>query len=160
MNGALETSYPKPSASTGLMLWQVTNSWQREIRATLAPFDLTHVQFVLLAVLTTMDNETIVTQRDLSERAATDPMMTSQVLRALEKKKLVERPPHPTDRRARTLKATSDGVALVNQANAAVETADRVYFATLGDKVQSFTDCLAELSAASGTAGKSATTDS
>ena len=90
-----------------------------EIRAALAPFGLTHVQFVLLAALTAMDRETAVTQRDLAERAVTDPMMTSQVLRALEDKDLVERHPHPTDRRARTLKVTPAGVALANRANAA-----------------------------------------
>lgn len=156
MNGALETSYPDPKSSTGLMLWQVTNSWQREIRAALAPFDLTHVQFVLLAVLTTVSDESLITQRDLSERAATDPMMTSQVLRALEAKKLVERLPHPTDRRARTLKATSAGITLVNQANAAVEAADRAYFAALGNKVQGFTECLVTLSAATDTGAEHA----
>lgn len=160
MNGALETSYADPNASTGLMLWQVTNSWQREIRAALAPFDLTHVQFVLLAVLATVSDESLITQRDLAERAASDPMMTSQVLRALEAKKLVERLPHPTDRRARTLKATSAGITLVNRANAAVEEADRAYFSALGEKVQGFTECLAALSAAADTAGKSATSDS
>lgn len=160
MNGALETSYPDPNASTGLMLWQVTNSWQREIRAALSPFDLTHVQFVLLAVLATVSDGSLVTQRDLAERAASDPMMTSQVLRVLEAKKLVERLPHPTDRRARTLKATSAGITLVNRANAAVEAADRAYFSALGEKVQGFTECLVALSAAAGTAGKSATSDS
>lgn len=155
MNGALDTAYPDPKASTGLMLWQVTNSWQREIRAALAPFDLTHVQFVLLAVLATVDGESLITQRDLSERAATDPMMTSQVLRALEEKHLVERLPHPTDRRALTLKATSTGVALVNRANAAVEAADRAYFSALGNKVQGFTECLVKLSAAADAAADS-----
>ena len=38
MTGMLDTFYPDPKASTGLMLWRITNSWQREIRAALAPF--------------------------------------------------------------------------------------------------------------------------
>ena len=145
MSGALDTAYPDPQASTGLMLWRVTNSWQRTIRAALAPFDLTHVQFVLLAVLTSMEHEAPVTQRDLAARAATDPMMTSQVLRALESKGLIERLAHPTDGRARTLAPTSAGVSLVNRANAAVEQADRAYFAALGDDTPSFTTSLAIL---------------
>ncbi len=145
MSGALDTAYPDPQASTGLMLWRVTNSWQRTIRAALAPFDLTHVQFVLLAVLTSMEHEAPVTQRDLAARAATDPMMTSQVLRALESKGLIERLAHPTDGRARTLAPTSAGVSLVNRANAAVEQADRAYFAALGDDTPSFTNSLAIL---------------
>lgn len=145
MSGALDTAYPDPQASTGLMLWRVTNSWQRTIRAALAPFDLTHVQFVLLAVLTSMEHEAPVTQCDLAARAATDPMMTSQVLRALESKGLIERLAHPTDGRARTLAPTSAGVSLVNRANAAVEQADRAYFAALGDDTPSFTNSLAIL---------------
>lgn len=146
--GSLATSHPDPRASTGLMLWRVTNSWQRTIRAVLEPFDLTHVQFVLLAVLASMDHTTPVTQRDLADRAATDPMMTSQVLRALEGKRFIERHPHPVDGRARTVMITREGIDLVNRANVAVEEADRSYFATLGDRSHSFTACLASLAAA------------
>ncbi|GAA3595059.1 MarR family transcriptional regulator [Klugiella xanthotipulae] len=156
MTGTLDTSYPDPQASTGLMLWRVTNSWQREIRATLAPCGLTHVQFVLLAVLASMDSASPVTQRDLAERAATDPMMTSQVLRALEDKSLIERHAHPTDGRARTLMITPAGVLLVNRANTAVEEADRDYFSPLGNRTQTFTACLAALSAAADISGRSA----
>ena len=113
--------------------------------ALLAPFDLTHVQFVLLAVLASIEHTTPITQRDLATRAATDPMMTSQVLRALESKGLVERAPHPTDGRARILTITTAGIAIVNRANVAVEEADRAYFAVLGDAAQGFTQSLATL---------------
>ncbi len=68
------------------MLWRVTNAWQASIRAALRPFDLTHVQFVLLAALTWLDAETPITQRGLAEYARTDAMMTSQVIRTLESK--------------------------------------------------------------------------
>ena len=139
MTGVFDTDYPDPQASTGFMLWRVTNSWQRAIRSALAPFDLTHVQFVLLAVLASTDNTMSVTQRDLAERAATDPMMTSQVLRVLEGKGLIVRLAHPTDGRARTLAITDAGIALVNRANTVVEEADRDYFAVLDDAVSDFT---------------------
>ena len=147
MIGGLETAYPDPDASTGLLLWRVTNAWQRTIRAALAPFDLTHVQFVLLAVLASAADEDSVTQRDIAERAGTDPMMTSQVLRALEAKELVERRVHPSDRRARLLTITAAGLRLVNRANSAVETADRAYFGALGDDVGTFTASLGILDA-------------
>ena len=142
MNGELHTNHPNEHTSTGLMLWRVTNSWQRTIRAALAPFDLTHVQFVLLAVLTAADRDRPFTQRDLADRAATDPMMTSQVLRALEAKRLVERLPHPSDGRAKALAPTRAGVELVNRANTAVEEADRRYFAALGKAEPGFTRAL------------------
>src|ERR1700692_2954755 len=35
----------------GFMLWQITNGWQRSIRAALAPIGLTYVQVILLAGL-------------------------------------------------------------------------------------------------------------
>ncbi len=145
MPGALHSAHRDPGASPGLMLWRVTNAWQRTVRAALAPFGLTHVQFVLLAVLTAMDPSVAVTQRGLARQAATDPMMTSQVLRALEGKGLVERLPHPTDGRARTLAATPAGIELANRANVAVEAADDDYFAALGDDAAAFTHSLALL---------------
>lgn len=145
----LDSSYPEEGASTGLVLWRVTNSWQRTVRAALAPFDLTQVQFVLLAVLCSADLSSPVTQRDLATRAAMDPMMTSQVLRTLEGKGLVERRAHPSDNRAKALAPTSLGVKLVNRANVAVEKADREYFAVLGAEAQNFTRSLTLLAASS-----------
>jgi hypothetical protein len=38
-----------PSESPGFLLWHATLRWQRGIAQALAPLDLTHVQFVLLA---------------------------------------------------------------------------------------------------------------
>lgn len=149
--GALDTSHRRPQDSTGLMLWRVTNSWQRTIRAALEPYDLTHVQFVLLAVLASLEGSSPVTQRALAEHAATDPMMTSQVLRTLETKGLVERLVHPTDRRARIVSPTEAGIRLVNRANRAVELADKEYFAALGDAAPAFTRALVDLSAANQT---------
>ncbi len=136
--GRLRTAYPDAASSPGLLLWRVTNSWQRTIRAALAPFDLTHVQFVLLASLTWMDPGTPVTQQDLARHAGTDPMMTSQVVRALEGKGLITRTPHPSDRRAWTLEPTHDGAMLASQANTAVEAADAAYFAALGTGATGF----------------------
>jgi DNA-binding MarR family transcriptional regulator len=104
------------------------------------------VQFVLLASLTWLESEEPITQRGLAEHARTDPMMTSQVLRALEDKGLVERRPHPSDARARSLHVTPQGAALANRATAAVEAADRAYFAVLADDLPGFTQELHRLS--------------
>jgi DNA-binding MarR family transcriptional regulator len=129
----LATEHESADASPGLVLWQVTNRWQAAQRAALKPFGLTHVQFVLLASLTWLDAEGPVTQRSLAAHAATDEMMTSQVLRALEAAGLVERGPHPTDRRARALQVTPAGRELANRAVVAVEACDRAFFAALPD---------------------------
>jgi hypothetical protein len=61
-------------------------------------------------------------------------MMTSQVLRALETKELIHRAAHPVDARARALTVTPQGAALADAANAAVEDADRTFFASLANE--------------------------
>jgi DNA-binding MarR family transcriptional regulator len=132
MSRRLATVHAEAEDSPGLLLWQVTNQWQAAQRAALRPFDLTHVQFVLLASLTWLDNDGPVTQKQLAEHAATDPMMTSQVLRALESRGLVRRGEHPTDARARSLSVTRAGATLANRAIVAVEACDETFFAPLG----------------------------
>lgn len=129
-----------------MLLWRVTNRWQAAQRAALKPFDLTHVQFVLLASLTWLDDEGAVTQKQLARHAATDPMMTSQVLRALEGRGLIHRDRHPTDARARALSVTVAGAALANRAIVAVEGCDADFFAPLGPGTTRFTTQLRALS--------------
>jgi len=145
MTRALRSEFTHAGDSPGLLLWQVTNAWQAAQRAALRPFDLTHVQFVLLASLTWRQGHQPITQRELAEHARADPMMTSQVLRTLEAKGLIERRPHPHDARARALTTTSAGVDLANRANAAVEQVDREYFSALGDDSAAFARMLARL---------------
>ena len=141
----LRSEYTEAEESPGLLLWRVTNAWQAAQRAALKPFGLTHVQFVLLASLTWLDSDRPVTQRELAVHAGTDPMMTSQVVRALEGKSLLERLPHPTDSRARALAVTSRGADLANRAVVAVEAVDRDYFAPLGADRQRFAALLRSL---------------
>ena len=125
----LASRFDGPDQSAGLLLWQVTNRWQVEQRAALAPLGLTHVQFVLLAALVWLAAANApVTQKDVARQAATDPMMTSQVLRALETKQLVRRDPHPHDGRARSLTPTTAGIELANRAIAVVEQCDERFF--------------------------------
>ena len=147
----LNTRHAAPDQSAGFLLWRVTNTWQAAQRATLAPLDLTHVQFVLLASLTWLQANEPVTQRALADHAGTDAMMTSQVLRTLETKGLIERKRHPSDARARALVVTNRGSALANQAVQAVEAADATFFATLGADHAGFVAMLSRLTPFSST---------
>lgn len=142
---SLATAHASADDSPGLLLWQVTNQWQAAQRAALKPFDLTHVQFVLLATLTYLQASGPVTQKALASMAATDPMMTSQVLRTLESRNHVHRPAHPTDRRARAVAVTEAGRDLANQAVIAVEACDAAFFADLGAGLPAFTTALRTL---------------
>ncbi|RZU52645.1 DNA-binding MarR family transcriptional regulator [Krasilnikovia cinnamomea] len=142
---SLASRHDSADDSPGLLLWQVTNRWQAAQRAALKPYDLTHVQFVLLATLTFLQASGPVTQKALAAMAATDPMMTSQVLRTLESRTLVHRPAHPTDRRARAVAVTEAGRDLANRAVVAVEACDAAFFGDLGDKLPGFVTALRTL---------------
>ncbi|MGJ4788995.1 MarR family transcriptional regulator [Leptospira koniambonensis] len=127
--------YDKSDDSPGFLLWQVTNLWQREIRKVLEPLDLTHAQFVLLAVTHWLElHEEETTQIKIADRAKTDPMTTSTVLRTLESKKLVKRISHQTDTRAKLVKTTSEGQKVLKQAVKVVEDFDEDFFSILGGK--------------------------
>lgn len=146
MSRPLRSQFSDATDSLGLVLWRVTNTWQAAQRAALRPFALTHVQFVLLASLAWLqDQGEPVTQRQLADHAMTDPMMTSQVLRTLEAKGLLQRQDHPRDARARALRATPAGLDLASRANAVVEDVDRAFFAALGDDGPAFTGMLQRL---------------
>ncbi|MEU2630609.1 MarR family transcriptional regulator [Kitasatospora sp. NPDC007106] len=150
----LASGFTEPDESPGLLLWQVTNRWQAAQRAALKPYGLTHVQFVLLASLSWLQADGPVTQKHLADHAATDPMMTSQVLRALESRGLVHRLPHPHDRRARALAPTDEGRALADRAVAAVEACDRAFFEPLGADAAAFSAALRTLRSAKGQPGE------
>jgi DNA-binding MarR family transcriptional regulator len=130
-----------------LLLWRVTLSWQRRIRSVLEPYELTHVQFVLLTSLWWLaDHEDRPpTQARLAQHAGTDPMMTSQVTRKLEARRLLERALDPADSRARQLYLTAAGRTVVAQALKDVEAADEDYFAALGRQRDAFVRALGTL---------------
>ncbi|MET9598504.1 MarR family transcriptional regulator [Streptomyces sp. NPDC006459] len=118
-----------PGESPGFLLWHATLRWQREIAAALAPLDLTHVQFVLLACTWWLNSQgEHPNQLALARQAGTDVKMTSQVLRTLENKGLVAREVDPADTRAKRLRVTDAGADLAPRAIAAVEGADAQFF--------------------------------
>lgn len=65
--------------------------------------------------------------------------MTSQVVRALEKRELITRTASPADKRAVLLAPTKAGIDLANRAVTAVESVDRQFFAALGNDVSTLT---------------------
>jgi DNA-binding MarR family transcriptional regulator len=135
--------------SPGFLLWRATLSWQRQIRAALSPHALTHVQFVLLASLWWLHDHGSgpPSQQELAAHAGTDPMMTSQVLRKLDARNLVDRHADPDDSRAMQVTLTDAGRTLLRAALADVEAADEAYFGALGNQRDAFTRALSRLSA-------------
>ncbi len=119
----------EPSRSPGFLLWHATLRWQRTVAGVLAPLELTHVQFVLLASIWWCNEQgRRPNQIALAAFAGTDAKMTSQVLRSLERKGLIERKVDPVDTRARSLRVTRRGARLAPRAIAAVERVDAEFF--------------------------------
>ncbi|WP_285245822.1 MarR family winged helix-turn-helix transcriptional regulator [Pseudarthrobacter sp. fls2-241-R2A-127] len=118
-----------PGESPGFLLWHTTLRWQRDIAVALAPLDLTHVQFVLLACAWWLNAEgEHPNQLAVARQAGTDVKMASQVLRTLEAKGLITREVDPADTRAKRLRVTDAGADLAPRAIAAVEAADARFF--------------------------------
>ena len=125
-------SVKKSNDSTGFLLWQVHNYWQREIKKCLIDLDLTHTQFVILASSYWLFlHQDLVTQTQVAKQSNTDVMMTSNILRTLEKKKFVIRKEHQTDTRAKTVELTETGIDVLSKAVKKVETFDRDFFGKL-----------------------------
>lgn len=134
-----ELNLPHPDQSIGFSLWQTFMIWNRKINNALAAIELTHTQFVLLAGLGwLLKDKEPVSQIRLAEEARTDPMMTSQVLRTLEKKGLITRAPHPDDSRAKEIKLTNYGTEMLSHALTAVQKIDEDYFGVLEESRKSF----------------------
>jgi DNA-binding MarR family transcriptional regulator len=119
----------RPDDSPGFLLWHATLRWQRDIAQALAPLDVTHVQFVLLASTWWLNRGgNHPSQVELAEFAGTDVKMTSQVLRSLERKGLVAREIDRSDARAFRLRVTPRGARLAPRAIDVVQGVDAAFF--------------------------------
>lgn len=129
----------QPDSDLGLLLWQASNKWQRELKRVLDKHNLTHVQYILLAGaqgLNGMKKDT--TQMSLALFAGTDKMMASKVLRTLEKKMLIKRMENSRDSRAMQIEITSFGKVTLAKAAAEVKKFDRLFFAPVAEKQKGF----------------------
>ena len=130
-------SYNTPNEATGFLLYKAHLYWQREIKRSLQPIGLTHTQFVILAntYWLYLQNDQV-TQIEIAQRAKMDTMMTSNVIRTLEKKALVKRTEHHTDTRAKIVTLTKKGFSDLKQAVEIVENFDRDFFKNLKNTKQ------------------------
>lgn len=122
-------------ASTGYHLWHASLAWQSAIARALEPQGLTHVQFFVLGTLLWYGKSgTSPKQRELARASGLDPMMTSQVVRALEQRGLVARRDDPDDSRAWRLALTATGKKAAIEAATAVRAAEARVFAKVPDR--------------------------
>lgn len=126
----MKTQFKRPEDSPGLLLWRLTMNWQREIRQTLKPFELTHPEFVYLACLLWLGSQDTgpIQQKHITLAAQMDKMVVSQTTQKLLKRSLITRKPHPVDSRGFQIELTAAGKKLTNQALPLVETTDQSFF--------------------------------
>lgn len=123
-----------PKQSPGFLLWHISTSWRSVVEVVLKTFGLTHPQFVVLAATgwLTRDGD-FVTQAAIGKMAGLDPNTTSQIVKGLEQKKLIERI-QSTDARAKHPKLTPKGQMILTNALPAVENQDAEFFNILTKK--------------------------
>ena len=123
------SQYKNHNESTGFLFWQVTTLWQRKIKKTLQTLNLTHTQYVILAVIEELkEHSENITQQMISECSSIDVMTTSSTLRLLEKKKLINRKPNSDDTRAYSIVNTQMGVNHLIEATFRIEEIDKDFF--------------------------------
>ncbi|WP_329566325.1 MarR family winged helix-turn-helix transcriptional regulator [Kitasatospora sp. NBC_01266] len=124
-----------PEDSPGFLLWHATLRRQREVAAALAPLDLTHPQFVLLAGLWYLDGQgSRPNQLELAQHTGTDVKTASQVIRRLETKEFLIRQVDAVDTRMKRLAVTERGAVAAVAAIEVVERADAAFFAAAPDR--------------------------
>lgn len=140
------TQFTGPEDSPGFLLWQVSTEWRRQVENALVPLNITHPQFVILASTGWLTREKYeVSQVELARHCKIDVTMTSQILRALEKKGLIERRQREANEKSKFPHLTKLGMALVKKAIPLVEKVDIQFFERLGRDVGSCVDLLKNL---------------
>ena len=140
------SKFSSAQESSGLLFWQVATMWQQTIKKALHTLDLSHTQFVLLAVIQQLSEEgKIVTQKEISDYSQVDVMTVSSVLRLLEKRGWINRLAHPTDTRANQIRITIEGEKLVHLAIPLIEGVDEEFFFQEPEKLKEFMTLLTEL---------------
>lgn len=123
--------HESPQQSPGFLLWHISTSWRSSIETTLKTFGLTHPQFVILATTGWLTkNGESTTQASIGKMAKLDPNTTSQIIKGLEKKELIQRQ-SASDGRAKNPQLTTKGKELLMRALPAVEQEDNKFFSPL-----------------------------
>ena len=90
-----------------LLLRTAYFSLRRKCNAVCQKNDCNGDQFVVLGILS--ENQDGATQQTLSEESGYDPVTIGTMLKTMHRNGLVEREPHPVDRRAKLVRITSTG---------------------------------------------------
>jgi len=114
----------------GFLLRHAALRWQRHVTAALADMSMTHVKFLVLGSTWWLGRGgEAPRQRDVAEHAGLDAVMTSQVLKLLERDGHVRRVRDTDDARAVRVIATTQGRDLARRCVAIMGRMEAFYFA-------------------------------
>ncbi|MEV5746218.1 MarR family transcriptional regulator [Actinoallomurus sp. NPDC052308] len=106
----------------GYLVWRLANKWRVAVDRTLAPLNLTHAQYVLLASLYGIESAgRRPSQRELADHAGLEALYVSKLARTLEADGLIERTRDLADTRAVRLALTDRGREAVRPALSQVQ---------------------------------------
>jgi len=132
--------------STGLLFMRVYNKWHSMIKKELKKMNLTHPQFVVLASLAYLSQDSNeVTQVMISKLSGIDVMTVSQILNLLEKHDFVKRKEHSRDTRAKAVILNKKGEEILQKAVPLIEQIDEIFFKKLDTDEEQFKHFLARL---------------
>lgn len=130
------TRFPESSAwdRTGFLLWHAMLEWRRRVTEKLNEVGLTYVQFSLLASVSYLNHHgPAPSQAELAEHTGMDVMMTSQVVRTLERDRLVKRITDKNDARVKRVVPTVKGQSVVSAAIGIVNEVNDDVFGVIED---------------------------
>jgi MarR family transcriptional regulator, organic hydroperoxide resistance regulator len=121
--------FDKPEDSPGFLLWKTTIIWQRLIKKALIFSEISHPQFVILAITLWFENQAQeVTQSLIIHQSKLDKMTVSQSLKKLVSDGYIQRYEHPGDTRMKTICLTKKGKTLVSKLVPIIEKVDAEFF--------------------------------
>ncbi|MFI6935622.1 MarR family winged helix-turn-helix transcriptional regulator [Streptomyces sp. NPDC050287] len=114
---------PAPLGPTpGYLVWRLANKWRTAVDQALAPLNLTHAQYVVLASLSGMERSgRQPSQRELADHTGLEALYVSKLARSLEAAGLVGRARDTEDTRVVRLALTDEGRTTVRPAIDAVQ---------------------------------------
>lgn len=127
----------------GLAMWQICSNWRRQIEFSLKHNNITHPQLVILSTIAVLSlNSNKISQTDIALKSNIDQATTSQIIRYLEKKKLIKRRYAKGNVKTKYTFLTENGVDIVKKSIPVVESINNKFFHPLNNNFANFLEDL------------------
>jgi len=121
--------FDKAEDSPGFLLWQTTITWQRLIKKALDLYNISHAQFVILAITMWFeDKNQEVSQGLIIRQSKLDKMTVSKSLKKLVADGYIRRIENQQDTRAKFVHLTKKGRTIASKLVPIVEKVDEFFF--------------------------------